>query len=264
LGAVRMLATGWLDRVAVLAEHRRRGTGRQLLEAVIAYATDLGLPRISVSSPERLQRFFHGCGFRASGSANGTVERVEMALELPIPYAKTDGPVDIVNPSTDSFAQRPSQLLTFESEHDCCRTIALLLEDARRTIVLHSPNLEPEMFASEACLKGFRQFSRRRRSQLQILVEDAKSIAAAAHPLLELARRLPSKVQLRRLPSDHVPSRRDFMVVDEEAVWIRPDTDAFVGWANPHDRVEARRLVEEFNWLFQRSTDDPDFRLLNL
>jgi N-acetylglutamate synthase-like GNAT family acetyltransferase len=266
LGTARLSSTGTLGRVAVLAEYRHRGIGHQLLRAVVDHATELGLPRVSVLAPGSLRGFFHELGFRASTSGSGAhgATRVEMTLELPIPYEPTAAATEVLNPSSEPRMARASQLMAFDSEHACRQTIALMVADARRSVAVYSPSLEAELFASGPCLESFRQFARRRRTALQILVEDAKAIAAAGHPLLELARRLPSKIKLRRLPNDHAPARRDFMVVDEEAVWIRPDTGAFVGWANPHEPVEARRLLEEFNWLFERSTDDPELRLLSL
>jgi GNAT superfamily N-acetyltransferase len=263
LGTARLLRNGQIGRVAVLPEYRRRGIGQQLLEAVVAHAIELGLSRVWVHAPGHLQRFFHASEFRGSPGDNPAAF-IEMSLELPIPYAETAAPTEVVNPPSEPTALRESRLMTFDSENDCREAVAHLVADARRTIVLHSPSLAAELFASGPCLEPFRQFARRRRTRLRILVEDARAIAATGHPLLELARRLPTKVHMRRWPDDHTPSRRDYVVVDEEAVWIRPDADAFVGWANPHDRVEARRLLEEFNWLFERSIDDPEFRLLSL
>jgi N-acetylglutamate synthase-like GNAT family acetyltransferase len=265
LGTARLLPTGLIGRVAVLPEHRRRGIGRQLLEAAVAHAVELGLTRVFAQARQDTAPFYHRCGFRADGSVEAT-PRIEMALELPLPYVRSDalGRADIANLPTPPLATRPRRLIIFDSESDCRRAIELLLDDARRTVVLFSPNLEPELFATPRCIERFRQFAHHRRTTLQILVEDARAIAVAAHPLLELARRLPSKVRIRRIPDDHTPSRRHFLVVDGEAVWLRPDRDAYVGWANLHDRVEARRLLEEFGWLFELSTDDPELRLLNL
>ncbi len=88
-------------------------------------------------------------------------------------------------------------------------------------------------------------------------------IAEAAHPLLELARRLPSKIEMRRLPDD-TAVQRSFVVVDHDAVWLRSDRDTYEGWCNPHDPVEARRLIDEFTVLHERSSDDPELRLLSL
>ncbi len=108
------------------------------------------------------------------------------------------------------------------------------------------------------------EFARRsRHASATVLVDDTKAIAEIAHPLLELVRRMPSKIEMRRLPEESVPTR-SFIVVDDAAVWIQPDLQAYVGWLNLNDRVEARRLSDEFAALYDRSSDDPELRLLSL
>ena len=52
--------------------------------------------------------------------------------------------------------------------------------------------------------------------------------------------------------------------MDDRAIWVQPDRDAYLGWWNLNDRVEARRFTEEFIALYERASDDPELRLLNL
>jgi hypothetical protein len=189
-----------------------------------------------------------------------------MEMVLPIPFAssaETRG-LTLVNPEVASTEARPSAYKPFDSEFECRATVIELILSARRTVSILSPTLDQALFANADCLAAISAMARRSRSaKVRILVEDTKAIAEMAHPLLELARRLPSKVEMRRLADDDTP-RRSFVVVDQEAVWVQPDRDAYVGWSNLHDRVEARRLLEEFTTLHDRSTDDPELRLLSL
>ena len=135
---------------------------------------------------------------------------------------------------------------------------------ARRKLFILSPDLDHTLFAYEPFLTAISEFTRRSRHvTARVLVEDTKSIAEVAHPLLELARRIPSKLEMRRLPEDNLP-RRSFIVADDAAVWVQPEPQVYVGWINLNDRVEARRLSETFTNLFERSTDDPELRLLSL
>ncbi len=121
------------------------------------------------------------------------------------------------------------------------------------------------MFASLDCLSAVSTFARRsRHARAQILVEDTKAIASDNHPLLELARRLPSKIEMRRLPEDVAPPRSNFIVVDNRAIWVQPNRDAYLGWWNLNDRVEARRFTDDFIALYERASDDPELRLLSL
>ncbi len=268
LGTARLVETGQIGRMAVLPEHRNAGIGRQLLDAAVAHAAEKGAARVFLHAQQHAEGFYRKAGFLPTGieMMEAGIPHIEMELILPIPFAPTSEArgLPVVNPDLASTDSRPSAHRPFDSESDCCDAVAALIRSARRTVLILSPTLDQAVFANRECLSAISELARRSRSaRVRILVEDTKAIAEMAHPLLELARRLPSKVEMRRLADDAAP-RRSFVVVDQEAVWVQPDPDAYTGWSNLHDRVEARRLIEAFTTLHEHSTDDPELRLLSL
>lgn len=268
LGTARLLETGQIGRMAVLPEHRSKGIGRQLLDAAVAHAVSKGARRVFLHAQQHAEGFYRKAGFLPTGveMMEAGIPHVEMEMVLPIPFAPSAEArgLEFVNPDIALPNARPSAYRSFDSEFECRAAVIELVLSARRNVSILSSNLDQALFANAECLAAISSMARRSRSaRVRILVEDTKAIAEMAHPLLELARRLPSKVEMRRLADDDVP-RRSFIVVDQEAVWVQPDRDAYVGWSNLHDRVEARRLLEEFTTLHDRSTDDPELRLLSL
>lgn len=268
LGTARLLETGQIGRMAVLPEYRSRGIGRRLLDAAVAHAVSKGAGRVFLHAQQHAEGFYRKAGFLPTGieMIEAGIAHLEMEMVLPIPFASSaeTRALTLVNPDVASTDARPSAYKPFDSEFECRAAVIELILSARRTVSILSPTLDQALFANADCLAAISAMARRSRSaKVRILVEDTKAIAEMAHPLLELARRLPSKVEMRRLADDDTP-RRSFVVVDQEAVWVQPDRDAYVGWSNLHDRVEARRLLEEFTTLHDRSTDDPELRLLSL
>ena len=269
LGTARLLPTGQIGRMAVVPEQRGRGIGRQLLEAAVAEATTVGLARVFLHAQRHAEDFYRKSGFLPVGAEflEAGIPHVEMVLELPIPFRGSQAHRGLpkVNVDSKADAQHPSRTVPFDSETDARDAVVRVFERARRAVSISSANLNRALFGNDRVLQLISDFARRSRHvHVRVLVEDAKSIAHESHPLLELARRLPSKVEIRRLPDDCIPSRRTFVVADTTAVWIQPDLDEYVGWYNMHDRVEARRLSDEFAQVFERSIDDPELRLLNL
>jgi len=57
---------GYIANVFVLAEHRNRGVGRQLLEAAIDHARSQGYARLVLSPTERAIPFYRRAGFGAA------------------------------------------------------------------------------------------------------------------------------------------------------------------------------------------------------
>jgi predicted GNAT family N-acyltransferase len=269
LGTARLLSsTGQIGRLAVLKEQRGRDIGRQLLQAALEHAVAAGLERVFLHAQIHAEGFYRKAGFLPIGEAfmEAGIPHIEMELALPIPFKASEQHrgLPLVNPTGVVTEVLPNASRSFQSEFDCRDAVIELIKTARRKLLILSPNLDGTLFAYEPTLIAVSEFVRRsRHATARVLVDDAKAIAEVAHPLLELVRRMPSKIQMRRLPDDNVPGR-SFIVVDDAAVWVQPDLQAYVGWLNLNDRVEARRLGEQFDGLFERSTDDPELRLLSL
>ncbi|MCX7063994.1 MAG: GNAT family N-acetyltransferase [Proteobacteria bacterium] len=269
LGTARLLNSGQIGRMAVLKDQRGRGIGRALLEAAVHHAADSGMSRVFLHAQVHAQEFYRKAGFLLTGTAmvEAGIPHVEMAMMLPIPFnASTAAHAHpAINPGNPPSEVPAKAIVPFDSELECRTAVAELIESARRTVIILSATLDPGVFAAEQILSAISALARRSRSaHVRILVEDTKAIASDNHPLLQLARRLPSKVAMRRLPNDPSPPRTSFVVVDGIAIWVQPDKDVYVGWWNLNDRVEARRLADQFVWLYERSSDDPELRLLSL
>jgi predicted GNAT family N-acyltransferase len=269
LGTARLLTTtGQIGRMAVLKDQRGRDIGRQLLKAAVDHAVQVGLQRVFLHAQTHAEGFYRKSGFLPFGAEfmEAGIPHIEMELVLPIPFK---GSTRARGLPLVKAAARPGEAVsrasrTFQSESDCRDGIVELLAHARRKVLILSPNLDISLFGYEPTLAALSEFARRsRHASATVLVDDTKAIAEIAHPLLELVRRMPSKIEMRRLPDDSVPTR-SFIVVDDTAVWIQPDLQAYVGWLNLNDRVEARRLSEGFAALYDRSSDDPELRLLSL
>ena len=268
LGTARLLKTGQVGRMAVLADQRGRGIGRQLLDAAVQHAVASGMPRVFLHAQQHAEGFYRKSGFALTGaeSIEAGIAHVEMDMVLPISFqpSAANRALALINAERPPMEAVSNAVMVVRSELDCRSAVAKLIEGARRTVLILSPTLDAALFSSPGCLTAISTFARRsRHARVQILVEDTKAIASDSHPLLELARRLPSKVMIRRLPED-APLRSNFVVVDDRAIWTQPDRDAYLGWWNLNDRVEARRLTDQFSTLFERASDDPELRLITL
>jgi predicted GNAT family N-acyltransferase len=268
LGTARLLtSTGQIGRMAVLKEQRGRDIGRQLLKAAVDRAVEVGLQRVFLHAQRHAEGFYRKSGFLPFGAEfmEAGIPHIEMELALPIPFkgSARDRGLPLVKAASTAGEAVP-RASTFQSESDCRDGVVELLARARRKVLILSPNLDTSLFGYEPALAALSEFARRsRHASATVLVDDTKAIAEIAHPLLELVRRMPSKIEMRRLPEESVPTR-SFIVIDDAAVWIQPNVQAYVGWLNLNDRVEARRLSDEFAALYDRSSDDPELRLLSL
>jgi predicted GNAT family N-acyltransferase len=268
LGTARLLPSGQIGRMAVLARHRRHGIGRRLLDCAVDAAIEKGLERVFLHAQVHAVPFYTQAGFAVEGDefVEAGIPHRHMVRLLPIAFS-AERPVEaIVNRPAPAPPGEVAANVAFSDESQCRERLLEIVARAEREICIVSADLDPAVFADPVCVETLSRFVRRAAvPRVRILIEDTRGIAESGHRLLELARRLPSKILMRRLPGD-LPSgpKRSFVVVDDRAYWLQPDREVYAGLANRYDRVEARRLIEEFERLFDRSREDPELRLVTI
>ena len=235
-------------------EQRGRGIGRQLLEAAIDHAVAVGMERV----------FLHAQRTRKGSTANRVFDRraanswrpgshIEMEHALPIPFKPStpDRGLPLVNPARErrKISQTQSERC---DPNRLPRAVVELIAKARRKVLILSPNLDTALFAHPPMLAAIPNLRAAAATHRPRFWSRTRKRSQRAHPLLELARRVPSKIEMRRLPDEHVPTR-NFIVVDDAAIWVQTDPQAYLGWFNLNDRVEARRLSDEFIALYERA-----------
>ena len=269
IGCARLLADGQIGRMAVLAEHRQHGVGRRLLDLAVEHASTLGMSEVYLHAQTHALNFYRKAGFQPTGDEfeEAGIAHIEMRLELPIPFEADaeDQDLEVVN-TPQPADEEGSGLIQFDSEHDARETLLQILGTARRTVEIFSPLLDHALFGDPRCIELMSAFARRApRALARILIIDTKLVVTRGHPMLELARRLSSKIQLLKVPDNWpVDSRRSFAVADARAIWWLPDHDTPTGWADARNPVQANRVLNEFDKLFERAVVEPGLRLLKL
>ena len=87
IGTARLLADGQIGRVAVLAEQRRAGIGRRLLDAALAAARDRGDGSVWLNAQVDARSLYEAAGFRPVGQTflEAGLPHIRMELNLPSP-----------------------------------------------------------------------------------------------------------------------------------------------------------------------------------
>jgi hypothetical protein len=84
------------------------------------------------------------------------------------------------------------------------------------------------------------------------------------HLLLELSRRLPASIQIKRAAPEHAEALEEVLLIDERAIYFRPSYQEYRGWACLDDILTARRLHEQYKVAWQHALEDPQLRVLKL
>ncbi|NJN52069.1 MAG: adenylosuccinate lyase [Gammaproteobacteria bacterium] len=271
IGTARLLAHGQIGRMAVLAQYRGTGVGMQLLLHAIDTARASGMAEVHLHAQTQAIPFYRKAGFDPVGEEfmEAGIRHQAMRLLLPVTFEPSPAAraLEIINPDAPGAVdEQRSHATHFDGEADGRAALLNIIGNARRELIIVSPALDRMLFGNDRVIALLSKFVRRAAiPTVRVLVEDGRAIAGAAHPLIYLAQRMPSKILIRRLPPE-VPEGTpvSYVVADGEGLWVIPERDNLAGFANTHDRVAARRLTDVFSQLFDRASEDPELRQLAL
>lgn len=103
-----------------------------------------------------------------------------------------------------------------------------------------------------------------RNFRARILYSDAKDALERRHELLDVARRLPSYFELRRVPPEHRDRTDCLLIADRKVLLSRPDERYLQDGLLHAEPGRLNRAIEQFDELWQQSTQETNTRLLLL
>ncbi|QGU34037.1 hypothetical protein E6P07_11815 [Thermochromatium tepidum ATCC 43061] len=134
---------------------------------------------------------------------------------------------------------------------------------ARRELLIHDPRLEAALYDQIPFLEAVRRLALARPGFcVRVLLFDPRAATQVGHRLIELARRLTSRVTIRRVADEDQERLDAFLIVDETGYVHRPlaeRMEAIADYANPRD---ARRMRQDFERLWERGSVDAELRQL--
>jgi len=138
-----------------------------------------------------------------------------------------------------------------------------LCATASRYICILSPKLDRAAFDNSELVDALSALARRsRQTQVRILISDSRPVVGYGHRLLQLARRLPSTVHIRKLEEHPNWNNETLVIRDRDGVLYKPggsDHDAFY---EPDSRPSAQQYLERFDELWRVSAEDAELRSL--
>ncbi|MEM8768738.1 MAG: hypothetical protein AAGE43_14920, partial [Pseudomonadota bacterium] len=194
------------------------------------------------------------------------IEHQAMALALPIPWeTQSDVPRPTVRQEAAPEAAESAELKHHDGEGDMISGLITLLETATRHVRIYSQELDHTIFDRSDVIDALSAFVRSGPpARLQVLIHSSSSIVSRGHQLLSLARRLDSKIEIRTVPGELATDQHTTAIIDEQGYLLQPDHREYQAQGNVFDPVVANRLLERFDYLWDRSQTDPELRVLRL
>jgi len=247
VGTLRLLSDGHIGRLAVMADKRGLGIGSALLRAVLAYAREQHLREVYLHAQVHALSFYERHGFRAEGGdfLDAGILHRQMRLSL---RARELG----VDSGRFAVHDRPALALD-------------LARQARRHLRILSNSLDRETYDNAEFASALSALVRQHRStDIRLLVVDSRPLVQRGHHLLELQRRLSSRIPLRRVTGEPALIQENYLLADRRGILCYTVKEPEQAWGDYSNGPVAENYTVQFDELWNRAVEDPDLRVLNL
>lgn len=145
------------------------------------------------------------------------------------------------------------------------RYVVSLCTSAARHICIQSPKLDYAAFDNSELVDALSALARRsRQAEVRILINDPRAILGRGHQLLQLARRLPSVVRIRKLAEHPQWNNETVVIRDRDGVLYKPGGSDHEAFFEPDSRASTVRHLELFDELWRYSVEDTELRALHI
>ncbi len=251
--------TAHIGRMAVLPAYRKQGVGEHLLQHMMLAAApdfqDIFLSAQTAAIEVYQRAGFHVCSLPYDDAG---IQHVDMRCYAPALVSS-------------QWQHRARPLLMdhddvawqFDSEAHLAALTDSVVNQARQRLWLYDQALGHDLYDRHRFREILSALARRHRlSEVRLLIHDDKPLVKRRHQIVELMRRLPSKIELRLANPDYPCSSQPFMLADRSAMVYRHGFDMAEGFANFSAPGHVKRLANNFQRMWDAASPSLELRQL--
>ncbi|MEX0604211.1 MAG: GNAT family N-acetyltransferase [Marinobacter sp.] len=253
--------TAHVGRMAVLPAYRGIGVGEQLLQHIMHEAAS-DFDDMYLSAQLAAVSFYQRAGFHVCSLPydDAGIQHVDMRCYAPV--LVTSQREDRANPLVMDHDEKT---WLFDSEADLVALSDSMVNQARQRLWLYDQTLRHDLYDRHRFREILSTLARGHRlSDVRLLIHDDKPLVKRRHQIVELMRRLPSKIQLRLVNPGHPCESQPFMLADRSAMVYRHGFDAAEGFANFSAQGHVKRLADNFQRMWDAGRPSLELRQLPL
>lgn len=155
--------------------------------------------------------------------------------------------------------------VTLESSDDHREAALTLAKQATRSLHIFSQQLDQRVFDQLPFIEALTQLVLRSpQCKVMILVRDTNDMISNGHRLIEAMRRVPSRMQLRKVNDEHQNNKDEFLIADETGLLVRRLAGRYEGSVDFNARKECRERLSLFNEVWRPSEPEPKLKHLSI
>jgi len=260
-----------LHSLFIKKEYRGKSLGKQLTLHLFTKVIKFDCNKVELETNKSQLNFFKSLGFVVVKEPSPKAKTTYFKLENPCPayFLSIYKQTQIENQRNSSNTTQPlvlSQDQTIYNFHDEAQFLALhrnMLSQAKRRIWIMANSISAPVLNDEQFRQSILQLAKNNaQAEIRILLEDGKTSQGRFSPLINLAQRLTSFVEIRTLPSTAHKFNEWVTLVDFSAGIYRKTLESYAGFATYDSNLIAQRLITKFDDQWQFAKPSAEFRRL--
>lgn len=144
------------------------------------------------------------------------------------------------------------------------RTAAVeLAAAAQREIILLSTDLQAQLYDQQPFLDAIRRLATSTsRARIRVLVRDVERVVKQGHRLVELASRLSSFIEIRRMAENDADGEHCFLLIDRRMLLRQQTATSRFAELDREAALSGRQLGQEFDACWELAAPDLNLRRL--
>ncbi len=260
IGTARLSPDQKIGRMAVLPDWRNKGVGKALLITAIDKARKLGWTEVSLNAQVAATGFYEKAGFVKQGQLFNEANIPHQLMFLAIT------PIKVAARPAPKPRQASTPAIRVSSLDAITPPVIDLINTASRQICIYTLDLDYDLYGQSGVIAALKEFAiSTRGGSVLIIIHDVLAITSQAHPIFELAHRLPSTFLLRTpVEVEDLKYSSAFMANDRGGYLFRLLNNRYQADWSPNLPARNRQLVDEFDRVWQRSRPCTEFRALGI
>ncbi|XOZ34072.1 GNAT family N-acetyltransferase [Halomonadaceae bacterium KBTZ08] len=256
-------ADGWagIGRMAVSAAARGQDVGTHLLNRMLQDGL-ANWNRFTLSAQEAAVDFYRRLGFYVVS---------ERYMDAGIPHRRMNCTAPSLVTRQQAETRCPFMLASdttswqLSVNGDQLEALLAMTEQATRRLWIYDNLLSHALYDDSVLEQAVSHLARRsRHSDIRFLIHDDTPLVKRRHGLVQLMRRLPSRIALRLVNTSYPHGDRPVILVDDSGVISRHDFDTAEGFANASAPRRVRPFAEEFERAWEHGRSSVELRDLPL
>lgn len=252
---------GHIGRMAVLPEYRGQGVGEALLRHLITESAGR-YTELKLSAQQHATGFYQRCGFHICSGVYDDAGIPHLDMRCLAPALAAEAGAHQSAPMI--LGQDPDSWL-FTDHNRMLGLMDSLVGQAHQRLWLYDQTLDHTLYDRYQLRELVSALARHHRlSEVRLLIHDDKPLVKRRHQLVELMRRLSSRIELRLVNPDYPMSDQPFLLADREGLLYRHEFGKPEGFASFKGAGRIKVQEEAFQRMWDAARPSLELRELPL